>query len=157
MMAQSLPNQALETYLTRINDLTQTGIHTTEAERMIKQRIGQSTFREALLDYWEGACSATGLALPEILSASHAKPWADCENDGERLDVYNGFLLSANLDALFDRGLITFEDSGQLLYSSRLLIEHKKILQLNENLCLRWVTDNHRAYLTWHQNNIFLT
>lgn len=154
-LAQSLPNQALETYLTRINDLTQTGIHTTEAERMIKQRIGQSTFREALLDYWEDACSVTGLALPEILRASHAKPWANCETDAERLDVYNGFLLNANLDALFDRGLITFDNMGTLHCSTRLSSEHKKWLQIDNNIRLRWLTENHIPYLTWHQTHIF--
>lgn len=46
--------------------------------------------------------------------ASHAKPWAECANDAERLDVFNGFLLVANLNALFDRFLISFDDTGRL-------------------------------------------
>ena len=45
--------------------------------------------------------------------ASHAKPWAECANDAERLDVFNGFLLVANLNALFDRFLISFDDTGR--------------------------------------------
>ena len=40
------------------------------------------------------------MALPEVLRASHAKPWAECANDAERLDVFNGFLLVANLDGV---------------------------------------------------------
>ena len=54
-----------------------------------------------MLDYWGSACAVTGLTLTPALRASHAKPWADCTTDAERLDVFNGFLLSANLDALF--------------------------------------------------------
>ncbi|MDC0682621.1 HNH endonuclease signature motif containing protein [Sorangium atrum] len=49
----------------------------------------------------------TGLAVPALLRASHIKPWADCETDAERLDVYNGILLAPHLDAAFDRGFIT--------------------------------------------------
>jgi len=60
-----------------------------------------------LLDLWEGRCAVTGLAVPELLRASHIKPWADCETDAERLDVYNGFLLAPHLDAAFDLGFIT--------------------------------------------------
>lgn len=155
-LALSLPNQAALTYAARVQDaLNKTGIDTTEVHRMVKQRIGQDTFREALMDYWAGACSVTGIALPEILRASHAKPWADCESDDERLDVFNGFLLCANLDALFDRGLITFDDAGHLLYGSLLSSEHRQHLHLHENLKLRWLTPSHLPYLAWHRENVF--
>ena len=52
-----------------------------EAERLVVQRIGQNLFREGLLDLWGRAlrCAATGLAVPALLRASHIKPWADCE------------------------------------------------------------------------------
>jgi hypothetical protein len=43
--------------------------------------------------------------LPELLRASHAKPWSDCASDSERLDVFNGFLLSAQLPGQVDRCL----------------------------------------------------
>ena len=46
------------------------------------------------------------------------KPWAKCASDDERLDVFNGLLLSANLDAAFDAGLVTFDDAG-LMYAPR--------------------------------------
>ena len=46
--------------------------------------------------------SSTGVALPpELLRASHAKPWAKA-SDIERLDSFNGLLLSVHLDAMFD-------------------------------------------------------
>jgi predicted restriction endonuclease len=42
-----------------------------------------------------------------LLIASHIKPWAKCDGN-EKVDVYNGFLLSPNFDRLFDQGFITF-------------------------------------------------
>ena len=58
----------------------------------------------------------TGLAITALLRASHIKPWADCETDAERLDVYNGILLAPHLDAAFDRGFITLRDDTEVSY-----------------------------------------
>jgi len=155
-LAQSLPNQAALTFAARVQDaLKKTLINTTEVERLVKLRVGQDTFREALMDYWGGACAVTGIALPEVLRASHAKPWADCETDEERLDVFNGFLLCANLDALFDRGLITFDVFGHLICSSLLTPEHRFCLHLRDDLTLRWLTPTHQPYLAWHREWVF--
>ena len=92
---------------------------TTEAERMVIQRIGQDVFRDALMDYWGGQCPLTGITEPALLRASHIVPWADC-TDAQRLDVHNGLLLSALWDAAFDRGLISFADDGTVLSSHML-------------------------------------
>lgn len=127
----------------------------TEVERTTLQRLHQDEFRAALLSYWQGACSVTGIDLPDILRASHIKPWKDCETDSERLNVYNGFLLVANLDALFDRGLITFDDSGKLICSSKLSATQKAALNLTEDLRLRWINPNHQPFLHWHQQKVF--
>lgn len=64
------------------------------------------TYSGSVLDFWEGRCGVTRLAVPELLRASHIKPWADCESDAERLDVYNRLLFAPQLDAAFDKGLI---------------------------------------------------
>jgi predicted restriction endonuclease len=53
------------------------------------------------------------------LRASHIKPWAAADND-EKLDGYNGLLLSPHVDHLFDRGFISFKDSGDILVSKEL-------------------------------------
>ena len=52
---------------------------------------------------WGGRCAVTGLDLPLLLRASHIKPWRDSDNR-ERLDPYNGLLLSPSYDAAFDWG-----------------------------------------------------
>ncbi|MCX8098149.1 MAG: HNH endonuclease [Casimicrobiaceae bacterium] len=155
-LSLALPDQAARTFRERVGKtlerLTDKG---TEVERLVRQRVGQDVFREALLDYWGGACALTGLDLPEVLRASHAKPWAECTSDEERLDVFNGLLLVAHLDALFDRGLITFDAAGRVVISSRLSNDHRTALQVDETLHLRWLAPEHLPYLRWHRENVF--
>ncbi len=155
-LAQSLPDQAARTFHERAAaQLASIAAKGTEVERMVRQRVGQDVFREALLDYWGGACAMTGLALPEVLRASHAKPWADCETDEERLDVFNGFLLVAHLDALFDRGFVTFDVGGGLVISSRIGTVERSKLHLDTDLRLRWLAPEHHSYLAWHRAHQF--
>lgn len=156
-LALSLPNHAAQIFAEKISrKLADRESFDTEVARLIRQRVGQDIFRQALLDYWQGCCAVTGIDLPEILRASHAKPWAACETDEERLNVYNGFLLSANLDALFDRGLISFAEDGQLICSSRLTPQHRTLLQLADTQKLRWITPAHQPFLHWHRERVFL-
>ena len=91
-----------------------------EPDRLVIQRIGQDIFRDTLMDLWLKRCAVTGLDQPELLRASHMKPWADCLNNAERLNPYNGLLLAAHWDAAFDRGLVTFEDDGRSRLSEML-------------------------------------
>jgi putative restriction endonuclease len=103
-----------------------------------------------MLNYWGGACAVTGIALPDVLRASHAKPWAECDSDAERLDVFNGFLLTANLDALFDRFLISFNEAGELMASNQLPESTIEKLGLDRALYLRWLAKEHLPYLQFH-------
>lgn len=155
-LALALPDQAAHTFRERAaKALASVADKGTEVERLVRQRVGQDVFRAALLDYWGGACAVTGLALPDVLRASHAKPWADCASDEERLDVFNGFLLVAHLDALFDRGLITFDAGGGLVIAPRLTAEHRAALHLREAMRLRWVAPEHLPFLQWHRDHVF--
>jgi hypothetical protein len=77
----------------------------TERVSLVKSRMGQGMFRYELMRLWQG-CSVTGVALFPILKASHVKPWRLCSNR-ERLDPYNGLLLTPTLDSLFDLGYNT--------------------------------------------------
>jgi predicted restriction endonuclease len=126
----------------------------TEAERLIIQRVGQDVFRDALIAYWSGQCAVTGLSEPHLLRASHIKPWAKCETDAERLDVYNGLLLSAHLDAAFDAGLISFSDEGKIIFASCFRDEDRAVLGLHDGLKLRRIAAGHLPRLGWHRNNL---
>lgn len=154
-LAQALPNQAMAAFDGQVQaalaELEPAAAMSTEVQRMVRQRVGQQAFRQAMLDYWGGACAVTGVALPEALRASHAKAWALCSTDAERLDVYNGFLLSANLDALFDTGLATFDDDGVLHLAPVVTTPALAALGLAPALRLRWMDQRHRPYLAFHR------
>jgi hypothetical protein len=85
-----------------------TNVGETTKQALIDARRGQGNFRDQLMARWDNSCAVTGCNQPQVLRASHIKPWKKCSN-AERLNPYNGLLLSANLDALFDRGLVSFE------------------------------------------------
>jgi putative restriction endonuclease len=159
-LSRALPSQAASDYSQAVAaELVElpAGIAGTEVERIVRQRVGQNKFRDAMLDYWGGACAVTGVALPEVLRASHAKPWADCATDAERLDVFNGFLLSANLDALFDRFLISFDEQGELIISPALAGVDLQPLGISPDMKLRWVDALHQPYLVIHRSRLIQT
>jgi putative restriction endonuclease len=83
-----------------------------------KLRRGQEYFRDAVLNNFGGCCGVTGLAVRELLIASHILPWGTHPN--ERWNVRNGLSLSRLHDAAFDRGLIAFDDELKLHISPRL-------------------------------------
>lgn len=127
----------------------------TEREAIIKARVGQGPFRDALVQRWKG-CSVTGCKLHELLVASHIKPWSRCETAEERVQVANGLLLVPNLDRLFDRGLISFDDNFRIQISS--LLKIGTLSQLNVTPHLRLTSSEHgdvRPFLQWHRDNIF--
>jgi len=151
-LSKTLPDELLHTFEKETAALPKK----TEAERLVIQRVGQGIFRQGLVDFWEGRCAITGLAVAELLRASHIKPWADCANDAERLDVYNGLLLAPDLDAAFDRGFITLADDGIVVVAGALDAGARRVLGLEEPLCVRGLADGHRAYLPWHRERVFV-
>lgn len=127
----------------------------TEIVAEVRRRVGQELYREALLGFWGGQCAVTGLAVPELLRASHAKPWA-VATDAERLDVYNGLLLAVHLDALFDRGLLAFDDAGRGVASTQLAPPEWGLLGVSPSaLRLRRLEPSHLPYLAYHRAHVF--
>jgi putative restriction endonuclease len=88
-------------------------IPATEKLALIAARVGQGAFRTAVQQI-EPCCRITGVSDPTFLRASHIKPWR-VANDHERLDGYNGLMLTPTIDQLFDQGYISFKQSGELL------------------------------------------
>jgi putative restriction endonuclease len=76
----------------------------------------------------------TGLKVPALLRASHIKPWAACETEGERLDVFNGLLLAHHLDAPFDSGYIVVEDKRRVTVSDALACDARSLLGVGTHL-----------------------
>ena len=150
-LAKTTPNKLVEEFVAA----TQSMPDSTEVERLVKQRVGQDIFRNALIAFWQGRCAVTGLEVVSLLRASHIKPWADCENNQERLDVFNGLLLAPHLDALFDGGWITFDDAGRLVKSTLLNNAAAQVLGITGEMDLVYMAEEHRAYLVYHRRNVF--
>lgn len=128
----------------------------TEKTALIQSRIGQGVFRKSLINKYNGRCIITGIDLPELLVASHIKPWAASSNK-ERLDVNNGLLLSATYDRLFDKGLITFNRNGEILLSP--LIRTKNIERLGLSQGTKYNLQINRSmeeYLSYHRDVLFV-
>jgi len=85
---------------------------------LVLARRGQGKFRKRV-EFFEGSCRVTGVTSSKLLIASHIKPWATSSNE-ERLNGHNGLFLSPHIDKLFDSGLMSFEDSGEMLFSDYL-------------------------------------
>ena len=142
----SLPDAPLARFRTQTATLPQT----TEAERLVVQRIGQNIFRAALMDYWGARCPITGITDPALLRASHIVPWAEC-GDAQRPYVHNGLLLSALWDAAFDTGLISFADDGTVLASPGLTAAARAALGIERTPRLPNLRNAHRANLVSHR------
>jgi len=159
-LSQALPNQAVAAFEQQVqaelSQMTPSEAQSTEVLRMVRQRIGQQAYRQAMLDYWGGACAVTGLALAPVLRASHAKPWAVCDSDAERLDVFNGLLLVAHLDVLFDQFLLSFDEHGRVLISQQLDGAACEVLGLCPTMRMRWMAPEHEQYMGYHRQR-FLT
>lgn len=125
----------------------------TERQAVINARLGQGAFRQALFDRCP-ACALTGCDVPAALRASHIKPWRDATNE-ERLDPSNGLLLRADIDALFDVGLITFDEDGKIVLSKNLGVE--ELLGFGLDRAARLRVEGHAmvAYLLHHRRHVF--
>lgn len=95
-----------------------TDIGDTTKDQLVKARRGQGIFRMNVRLHEKG-CRVTGVTDLQHLRASHIKPWKD-STDEEKLSGCNGLLLAPHIDHLFDRGLVSFSDSGDLLISPKL-------------------------------------
>ena len=89
----------------------------TERRGLVTSRVGQGAYRKRIIHRWEYKCAVTGFDKLNVLIASHILPWADSD-DNQRHDVHNGILLSPTYDALFDKHLITFENTGKIILSN---------------------------------------
>ena len=147
--------QKLESFVSTVQDL----LYINEDQRFSQEpptmkvalanaRVGQGSYRQKMLDVWGRRCAMTGCPVEAVLIASHALPWSLCETAKQCLDEYNGLLLSANLDRLFDQGLIAFADDGAVITRREAAID-----ALVPAERLRFVDPRHVHYLAWHRKH----
>lgn len=123
----------------------------TQAERLLRVRLGQGRFRNSLMERWEGQCPLTGIGDPGLLIASHIVAWHACRDEPERLDPENGLLLSALWDAAFDRGLVSFRDDGGAIAFPGLSPRARDVLKVEGVPRLARLTHGNRERLALHR------
>jgi predicted restriction endonuclease len=118
----------------------------------VASRKGQGLFKSRVT-YVEKGCRVTGAKGQRYLIASHIKPWSK-SNNIEKLDGYNGLLLSPHIDRLFDKGLISFSDDGDLLISKHCdpsIVKAWAIKEFNTGS----FKNEQKLYLEYHRRYIY--
>jgi len=115
-----------------------------------KSRRGQGIFR-ANVRLVESRCRITGVSNIKHLRASHIKPWAVSTKE-EKLDGFNGLLLSPHVDHLFDRGFISFKDTGELIVSKELNREILSKWSISSELNAGSFRSGQAKYLEYHRD-----
>lgn len=138
-----------------INSVFASPIDATTKEILAQARIGQGKFRNDVLSMWDLRCCVTGSQVLDAIRASHIKPWRHSE-DTERLDPNNGLPLIATLDALFDTGLVSFQDNGSLIVSKRISTSEQGLLGLSGLRLLKSPSEEVKTYLAYHRESVFI-
>ena len=124
-----------------------------EKIQLTKSRRGQGIFK-ANVRLIEDHCRVTGVSNIKHLRASHIKPWV-ASNNHEKLDGFNGLLLSPHVDHLFDRGFISFKNSGELLVSKELNPNVLDQWSIKSNQNVGEFKSGQREYLQYHREVVF--
>lgn len=129
-------------------------IDETTRSALISARRGQGRFRDGV-SLVEPQCRFTGVANPQLLVASHIQPWHRCSTNDERLDPFNGLMLTPTFDRLFDRGFISFSPESRLIVSSSLSREDAQKIHMDPELETPPFRDQQLKYLAYHREHVF--
>jgi hypothetical protein len=123
-----------------------------DERRLVWVRRNHKHFRDPVRLHWNGRCAVHDHECSGILVASHIYPWRFSDKQ-QKTDRHNGLLLSAPLDSLFDRGLISFDDDGNILLSPRLDKQTRNVFSVKAGMTLRRdrLTNPMRRYLAKHR------
>jgi len=126
------------------------------ATMLTERKVRDRQFRKRVIEAYDCRCALTGMRL--INGGGRAEVQAahimSVEANGPDTEV-NGIALSGTVHWMFDRGLISLSDAGDILLSSKIndvasvekLIrpDRRAILPANGNL------RPHPRYLAWHR------
>jgi putative restriction endonuclease len=124
---------------------------------LVRPRLGQNTFRIAVLDAYGRSCAVTTEHSLPALEASHIRPYGL----GGTHEVGNGLLLRADIHRLFDKGYVTVTPDHKLLVSPKLREEFsngKSYYPLDGTTVRVPRSFKHQPLselLRWHNENLF--
>lgn len=116
----------------------------------VRTRIGQSSFRQKLLEKYDSTCAISGPNHPASLDAAHLYSFASISEHKE----HGGILLRKDLHSLFDRKLISIDPSVQITLVSPELLEYpnfavfdqKKLqIQISKSQIV-WIKAHYKAF-----------
>ncbi len=123
----------------------------------MQPRLGQATFRIAVLDAYGRACAVTGEHSLPAIEAAHIRSYA---HDGPN-EIRNGLLLRADLHRLFDTGYVTVTPDLFLEVSPRLREEYKNgrsyypLHGSRVEVPASQADRPEREFLEWHNQRVF--
>lgn len=127
---------------------------------LVSRTVRDRQFRKRILEAYQSTCALTGMRL--INGGGRAEAQAahimSVESGGPD-STNNGIALSGTVHWMFDRGLISLDDSGGILLSSKINdIEGVKRLIFRDGRARLPRSPLHRPhsrYLSWHRNECF--
>ena len=100
------------------NDEVRETPHALETVRLVRVRLTQRFFREAVLASFNERCCISGNPVPALLEAAHIQPWS--AGPTNRVNPRNGLCLSRIHHTAFDLGLITLDETYRVVLSKAL-------------------------------------
>ena len=129
-------------------------IEETTRKALVAARVGQGRFRADVLVV-EPRCRITGVEDQRLLIASHIRPWHRCPENDQRLDPFNGLMLTPTFDRMFDRGLLTFEDNGNVHVSPSVSSHVVHRIGLDSHQNVGRFHEDQQPYLDYHREQVF--
>ena len=141
----------------RVQEMSEPWIGLLDRETMLVSRVVRDRqFRKRVLDVYDRRCALTGMQL--INGGGRAEAQAahimSVEAGGPDT-VTNGIALSGTVHWMFDRGLISLSDSGDILLSGKIndMAGVEKLIHPDRRARLPMGQDQrpHFRYLAWHR------
>lgn len=119
-----------------------------QSHRDIKSRPRPAFFYLSDIEAYEGKCAVTGCTISALLEAAHIIPYAGAWHT----KAQHGLLLKTDINTLFDKGLLWFDDELRVCLAPVLLVSEYAVY-LGNNLALpelkeHWPLQDH---LTRHR------
>jgi putative restriction endonuclease len=124
---------------------------------LVRQRLGQGTFRVRIMDLYDRRCAVTGERALPVLDSAHILPIS--RGGQHRLD--NGLLLRSDVHTLFDGGYVTVTPNYEFKVSEALKEKFDDGETYRPFQTRRiWLPDDEwlrpsRELLEWHQTEVF--
>lgn len=125
--------------------------------RLVRQRLGQGSFRLLVADAYDRRCAITNEHTLPVLEAAHIVP----VSSGGIHSLQNGLLLRSDIHTLFDKGYVTVTPDGIFRVSKRLKEEWNNG-RIYYDLQGRHISvpadptaQPAEAHLEWHNDEVF--